>query len=76
MPYPPVLSKDTLVPLSAIVALAAGIIWLSTMYVTVQNTAERLEKLEQKMDTVYERTARIEATLNALSTSGNNLSLK
>lgn len=61
------ITKDTLVPISVIIALAAGVFWLSTMYINVRNTGERVEKLELKMDTVYDRTARIEATLNTLT---------
>lgn len=69
-----VLTKETLVPISVIIALAGGVFWLATMFVTLNNVSDRVEKLEIKMDTVYDRTARIEATLNTIL--ADDLSLK
>lgn len=69
---PATITKDTLVPVGAICALLGGVFWLATMFATVNDTQRRVAKLEEKVDVVYDRTARIEAMLQTLT--GKDLS--
>lgn len=61
-----VITKETLMPVGLVISILGGVFWFSSVYSTVNQSADRIERLEAKMDVVYERTARMEATLDAL----------
>lgn len=67
------ITKDTLIPIGGLLVLLAGVFWLSTMFATVNDTQRRVADLEPKVDALVERTARIEAMLESLSSESFTL---
>jgi hypothetical protein len=69
-------TKETGITIGLVIALFGGVFWLSSMYATVQSTADRIEKLEPKVDVLNERTIRIEAALTALEADSKDVSFR
>lgn len=70
---PTILSGKTLVPLTVIVSLAGGIVWLSVMFFNTTANTQNIKRLELRIDSLedtnsalLDRTARIETKLDIL----------
>jgi hypothetical protein len=64
------ISEKTLLPISLVITIIGGVIWLSVMYQKVEAHQISLQQVEIKQDTfeadVIDRLARIETLLNGL----------
>lgn len=70
---PSILSKDTLIPIGAIVVVAAAIVWVAGIYFQVQShertlniLMEKVEKISVDYIGVLDRLARIETKIDTL----------
>mgnify|MGYP001590178655 CR=1 FL=1 len=68
-----ILSEETLLPISLVILIAGGIVWLTKMFMISRDTdkhlvllSARVDMLEKESSVVCERLARIETKLDML----------
>jgi len=68
-----ILSEETLLPISLVILIAGGIVWLTKMFMVSRDTDKhlvlltaRVDVLEKESSAVCERLARIETKLDML----------
>lgn len=60
------ITEKTLLPLSLVITLVGGVLWLASMHASLAETSHRIETLEHKQETIERidrRLARIEGKL-------------